>query len=282
MDRDSKLLWRYSGHAHHAVDVGPDGRIYTLTERIEARRLPGVPLQPPFLHDRLVVLSPAGEVLKEVSILEAFRDSDYRDALRLLPQPFKGDVTRTNDVEVISEEIAALHPFLSAGQVLISLPRINTVAVLDPERGTIVWALRGPWQFPHDPDFLANGNMLIFDSRGHLGAGGRSRVVEFDPRTLATVWTYAGQPDRPLDGPIRSGQQRLPTGNTLIWESDGGRILEVTPALEVVWEYRNPQRGGANGELVAIVGGVRRIDPATLDFLELTPISRAPEAHQPG
>ena len=44
--------------------------------------------------------------------------------------------------------------------------------------------------------------------------------------------------------PVGSGQQRLPNGNTLIcamnW-SETGRIFEVTPAGEIVWEFWDPE-----------------------------------------
>jgi hypothetical protein len=34
--------------------------------------------------------------------------------------------------------------------------------------------------------------------------------------------------------------QRLPSGNTLICEGRWGRIFEVTPEKEIVWEYVSP------------------------------------------
>jgi hypothetical protein len=37
-----------------------------------------------------------------------------------------------------------------------------------------------------------------------------------------------------------SGVQRLPNGNTLICEGLTGRIFEVTPSGDVVWEYTSP------------------------------------------
>jgi hypothetical protein len=37
-----------------------------------------------------------------------------------------------------------------------------------------------------------------------------------------------------------SSAQRLPNGNTLITEGNGGRIIEVTPKQEIVWEYISP------------------------------------------
>jgi hypothetical protein len=57
----------------------------------------------------------------------------------------------------------------------------------------------------------------------------------------------------------------LPNGNVLITESDGGRLFEVTRAGEIVWNFVNPTRGGANGEMIAIATWGQRIDPATLD-----------------
>jgi hypothetical protein len=93
-----------------------------------------------------------------------------------------------------------------------------------------------------------------------------SRVVEFDTTTQEIVWSYAGNDKHPLDSPIRSGQQRLPNGNTLIIESDGGRLLEVTRQGEIVWEYINPVRGGGANKLIPVILlAVQRIKAESLD-----------------
>jgi hypothetical protein len=84
-------------------------------------------------------------------------------------------------------------------------------------------------------------------------------VVEVDPRTTGTVWSCGGSPGRPMESVIRSSQQRLPNGNTLLEESDGGRLVEVDAAGEIVWEYVNPVRGGDEGERFPVVAlGERR------------------------
>jgi len=44
-----------------------------------------------------------------------------------------------------------------------------------------------------------------------------------------------------------SGAHRLPNGNTFICEGASGRMLEVTPAKELVWEFKNDQRGDKEG-----------------------------------
>ena len=39
---------------------------------------------------------------------------------------------------------------------------------------------------------------------------------------------------------VMGGVERLSNGNTLIVESVNGRIFEVTPDCELVWDYINP------------------------------------------
>ena len=46
--------------------------------------------------------------------------------------------------------------------------------------------------------------------------------------------------------PLISAAQRLPNGNTLVTEGSGGRIIEVTQACEIVWEYISPYFGMDN------------------------------------
>jgi hypothetical protein len=107
------------------------------------------------------------------------------------------------------------------------------------------------------------GNILIYDNGGTAGYGAPnpgsptgvnnalrdySRVVEINPDTLEVVWN-CGARGMPMDGPeqtIRlyssfiSSAQRLPNGNTMITEGSCGRIIEVTPESEIVWEYNSP------------------------------------------
>jgi hypothetical protein len=63
-------------------------------------------------------------------------------------------------------------------------------------------------------------------------------VLEIDPVTLATVWSYTAGAQ--FFSTNISGMQRLPNGNTLITEGAGGRAFEVTNDRQIVWEYMNP------------------------------------------
>jgi len=140
------------------------------------------------------------------------------------------------------------------------------VAVLDLEKEEVVWAVEGSWHRQHDADMLSNGNIMLFDNWGHYEPGGGSRVYEFKPSTLETMWTYAGDETHFFESGIRSDQRQLPNGNVLITESDGGRLLEVDRSGEIVWEFINPVRGGPKNKLIPVLFfGVQRYTPATLD-----------------
>ena len=61
IDRNSRVLWRYAQQVHHDVDIGQDGRLYTLTHHVLTEAMPGVPrVEPPFIDDRVAILTPDG------------------------------------------------------------------------------------------------------------------------------------------------------------------------------------------------------------------------------
>jgi hypothetical protein len=107
------------------------------------------------------------------------------------------------------------------------------------------------------------GHILLFDNGGSAGYGSPnpgsvdglgfatrdySRVIEFNPLTLEAVWQYprfehpgaAVMAGTRLYSKFISSAQRLVNGNTLITEGGCGRLLEITPENEIVWEYISP------------------------------------------
>ncbi|HZD53925.1 MAG TPA: arylsulfotransferase family protein, partial [Woeseiaceae bacterium] len=279
IDKNSRQIWKYLGQAHHDLDVGDDGRIYALTHEIRHNAYKGFPqLSVPRIDDFVVVLSPEGDELHKVPVAEALINSPYARLLKRVVWYTKGDYIHTNGIDVVEADDAAPLPFAEPGQVLLSFREIDTIALMDLDEERIVWALRGPWLAQHDPDILPNGRILLFDNQGRFldangadaeGRGGRSRVLEFDPTTMQITWQYAGTAEEPFESYVRASQQRLANGNTLITEETGGRILEVMPDGEIVWEFVNPVRaeGKADdgGDMIPIVSWAQRIDPANLD-----------------
>ena len=209
-------------------------------------------------------LAADGRVLGELSVLEALLDSDYAPLLAGARR--RGDILHTNTIEVMDGRFAHLDRLYRAGNLLVSMPRLDTIAVIDPERRRVVWALNGPWRFQHQPTVLASGNLLIFDNTGHHGD---SRVLEIEPLSQRLVWSWAGSPARRFTSYFLGASQRLPNGNTLITEATAGRAFEVEPAGAIVWEYVNPHRAGGDRELIASLLEVVRIgrDELVEDFL---------------
>lgn len=254
LDKDSRVLWTYTADCHHAFDLGEDGTIYSLSYNFFVRDLPrGLEHIPtPCLTDNVEIISPEGKQIKRIPILEAFKDSPYAPLLSSLekPQLFsdltpanspmpavqdelrRRDVLHTNAVKVLKRELASKFPMFKAGQLLISPRHLDAIAMLDPDSGKVVWAARGPWHAQHDPSFLENGHLLLFDN---LGSAKGSRVLEYDLRMGAFPWWYPDDNSTPFYTRIRGVTQRLANGNTLIVNSDNGEVFEVTPGREIVW-----------------------------------------------
>jgi hypothetical protein len=235
LDKDSNVLWTYSANAHHAVDVGEDGTIYVLTQRMVHEMPKGLEFyRTPALVDYLVLLSPQGKELKTIPLLEALRDSPFALLLtsRRAGQELAWDILHTNSAEVLRSSQVGHYPLFKAGQILLSLRELDALAMVDPERRCVVWAARGPWRGQHDPHFLDNGRLLIFDN---AGSSKESRVLEYDPQTQACPWFYSSENSMSFISPIQGRSQRLRNGNTLIVNSKDGVLLEVTPQKELVW-----------------------------------------------
>ncbi len=129
------------------------------------------------------------------------------------------------------------------GRLLLSFRCINTIVIVDRTSGKIDWRW-GPGHLAgqHNPTWLENGNILVFDNGAHRAYTtiDYSRVIEVDPRTERIVWEYKENPIFDFSSFICSGAQRLANGNTLICECTKGRLFEVTEDGDTVWEFITP------------------------------------------
>lgn len=264
MDADSNVIWKYLQHAHHSFDLDDEGNVYVLTHEISEAALPKIDdLPKPRIDDFVVVLSPDGKEQKKLWINARFAESPFGRKLYFIPWDVyrsKGDYLHANSVHLLRDAVPGI-PASRAGQVLLSLREVSTVAIADFESDSIPWALSGPWVRQHDAEFLPNGRLLLFDNEGNPGGHGVSRVLELDPATYQVHWSYAGREGEPLDSVARSSQNRLANGNTLVVESMAGRVIEVTPGGDIVWEFVNPVRGGKDDEQIPVIFWVERLDP---------------------
>jgi len=258
-DKDSKLLWKKELFNHHWFTVGPDGRIFALSVRIVdspytigATRFALSSADGIVREDLLMILDRDGNVLEEISLLDALIESGWQGLLHTegatqrgtqASEQFlitSGDPTHLNGVELVDAKLAAAHPWLNEGDLLIWMRHTNAVGILDVKTRRFKWMSAGTTIQQHSPHFYEDG-VLLLDNRGGPAARGGSQMVRIDLETrlpqvvfpLASValpgefYTIAaGQFD--LCGPDRA----------LVALTYAQKIWEINLKTgEVLWEY---------------------------------------------
>ena len=134
---------------------------------------------------------------------------------------------------------------------------------IDAQSGATLWRLggaKGEYTFVDDPlngfsrqhavKILPNGNVLLFDNASGSWPP-QSRAVEYRldhvAKTATMVWESRHDPS--LYAAYVGWVERLENGNTWIAYSIFGRVVEVNPAGNVVWEGQ--LRAGQTTDLLA-------------------------------
>lgn len=252
LDRCGKVLWRVPQRTHHVVSPTDDGTLWVPSIRQMHReatdRFPG--LAPPFTEDSILQVSPEnGRVLRDISLLEVIYNSRYEGVLFptgiTLPRLQADDPLHSNYVAALSAEIAPAFPMFAAGDLLVSLRNLNLLLVIDGKTERIKWSKTGPWVRQHDPRFLPDGTISVFDNRwldnAEYAKAGRprlaSRIVTIDPKTGVTATRFEGTEKQPFYTNVMGKHQYLPNGNLLLNEVSAGRAFELAPDGRIVWEF---------------------------------------------
>jgi len=109
------------------------------------------------------------------------------------------------------------------------------------------------------------GNLTVFNNgRGRpdgeyssvdeirLPRNGHGRFESKDGASFAAaeqVWSFAGSNTARFFSEHISGAERLPNGTTLVCIGEHGRIFEITPKFEIVWDFINPIAGEVREQL---------------------------------
>ncbi len=245
MDWDGNILWDYTDITqHHDFNRLPNGNtLYLAWELIAIADLPEIGGAPGSEHrdggvyfDVLREVSPAGEIVWEWRMIEHFPIAKYPQRANRPRHEF----AHANACFVQED-----------GNVLISWRDIDLIALLDRATGKLIWEMQDRlWGGQHDPRRLPNGNITLFANGSEQVNLEHSRVLEIDPDTKEIVWEYKGSPVDTFFSPRISGAQRLPNGNTFICEGRHGRLFEVTPDGDIVWEFVSPHENARNGEVI--------------------------------
>lgn len=273
LDRNSQVLWAVPEPAHHALRLSERGEIVHL--QAERKMIAGIP-EHRAVEDFIIVRDSGGRELRRLAMSDALRNVNW---LRLrksfwtrarergygLNDKSIYDPFHTNSLWLLTTaEAARLGSPFRAGDALVSMATLDTVAILDMEKGVTRWSQQGPFGMQHAPRMTPNGDVLLFNN---FLTAERSSVLTLDPRTRQVLRQYTGPESEPLFS-RRSGRvQVLQNGNTLVVETEGGRALELTPDGEVVWQFRSPYRTRASKEKVANLYSLERVSPSQTSWL---------------
>lgn len=236
---DGEIVWRYEDiYHHHDANWLPNGNLlYTVAAPLPAAKAARVTGGDPRRDapDGIIQSDIVREVNRRGEVVWEWRIWDHIDPAELPVHPIF-DRRHWPMINGVSET--------RQGLVLMSLRTTSGIIAVDKTTGNIVWHA-GPdiVAQQHTPVEMDSGSILCFDN-GNLRPGSSnpySRVLEFDPATMAITWSYTDPTLIPFFSPFMGGAQRLWNGNTLICESAFGRLFEVTPQGEVVWEYLIPE-----------------------------------------
>jgi len=259
---DGQRVWSWEGRCHHDFCVVDEETIVFLIQRPDDPVLPGYyaeGFEPKAMaSDVVVAMNRKHKILWEFPFREHVEELHELAGLPLPVRytyiepggriverkPAPADWAHCNTIEVLPDTpLGRRDKRFRAGNLLFSFRALDIIGVADVEKNAIVWAWGlGTLDGQHQPTMTPPGTILVFDNGT---ARGYSAAVEIDPWTEREVWRYEDRAG--FFSPYRSGVQRLPNGNTLVAESDAGRIFEVTPDKEVVWDYYSPFLGRGDG-----------------------------------
>jgi hypothetical protein len=263
MDQQGRVVWRYSDKErslHHDAERMANGNTTLVCSK--DLNLPAISKRT-LTDDCLIEVDPSGKVVWEWQTADHFDEFEFPNDVKAEILNGYGNRARgfdwahMNGASPIPESAGHADPRFKPGNFIVSYRYINTLAVVDRDTKKIVWKSVNLTIGQHNPHFLpggvqGTGHVLVFDNGNvdpgtnprHTGGRPNSRVLEINPVDMSIAWEYnAEKSNRPIWSFFShyiSGAQRLPNGNTLICEGSNGRIFEVTPAGEIVWEYVNP------------------------------------------
>ena len=152
---------------------------------------------------------------------------DFREYFTDDGGPGTHEYTHLNDID----------PEMNQSAFLLSPRNFDRVFLINRSNKEIIFELGEEDNYDilyeqHNPDMLSYDpyTVIVSDSEN-------DRIIEYQQQedgSWVEKWSYSGELNWPRDG------DRLPNGNTLITDTVGNRVVEVTPRGGVVWEYDTP------------------------------------------
>ncbi len=268
LSRCNETIWALAYPTHHSVEKAETGG-YWIPGR---RQISGADLKdfPPFSRvpadnsfddDLILRVTEDGKIAEQKSVARILYDNGLEPLMTAGGYGNRtGDALHTefvhlNKIEELPSSMAATFQGFAAGDLLISLRRHNLVFVVDPHDWRVKWHQTGPWRRQHDPEFMPDGTITVFNNNAYrfeLGEDDQSNpstprvsnITKVNPATGRTNIVFGGREGQEFLSVIRGKQDPTPEGGFLITEFEAGRVFEVDAQGRIVWEYINRYDAG--------------------------------------
>lgn len=254
-DWNGNLVWEYDAddRVHHDIQRLPNGNtLFGLKIEVPEEYKQKITLKKrrnaEIRSDEIREVNPKGEIVWSWKAHEHLdiNSCGRNKCSRVAP----GDWTHINTTFIIPENkwYDAGDKRFKPGNILVILRNWWTAMIIDRDSKKPVWEYTGEYKGGlsggHEAQMIpkglpGEGNILIFDN-GRILHKERSYILEVNPLSKELVWVYDADTD--FFSNSAGSMQRLPNGNTFISEDLSGRTFEVTPAGEVVWQYKSNLR----------------------------------------
>ncbi|WP_448578191.1 arylsulfotransferase family protein [Thermaurantiacus sp.] len=243
--RDScgDLVWVVPGEYHHSVVADEEGQTVWATRDKQLTNIDNIDIASgrllrsiPFI--KIIEANPDSDIFQIRTVntpyLDKYGTSDNRaQSVKWMYDPF-----HTNDVEPLPARLAQAFPQFVAGDLLVSNRELNLIFVLDPTTLKVKWWDFGNTDHQHDPDWLPDGRIMVYDNRARKGQFSRISIV--DPRTGEVALAVDGR-RMGFFSFARGKAEALPGGGFLVTSPYQGRVFETDANGDVVLDIVNPR-----------------------------------------
>jgi len=288
LDACGDVIWRLPTPAdrwdpHHSIFRAENGTLWVSGRRPTTPDQPGLRRFDTISEDLIVHVSADGTVLQKTSVIDLLWENDLQ---RYVAKQFEhgvdpNDLTHLNDIEPLPAPMADAYPLFEAGDLAVSLRRPDLILVFDPDTDIVKWHAASPFINQHDPDFIGGGwigvlnNNQDFTETGSMLGG--SEVLALQPHTDSVEVRFPSAQSDSFYTSTAGEWQHLDNGNMLLTATNAGRVVEVNPKGETVWEWINTTYGD---DSVTEVFDAKRY-PLTSTEISSWPCSSEPSAKAP-
>lgn len=274
LDRCGRREWTLEHATHHSVEKAEGGGYWVPglrllhPGRMEDAFPPFTDMKGvPYILDNLILkVSEDGEITQAKSVPRILFDNGMEPILTANGMSFfatgrwNDEIVHMNKIAELPAAMAAAFPQFAPGDLLLSLREQNMLLVVSPGDWRVKWHQVGPWRRQHDPEFMPDGTIALFNNNAYRTLLGErdtspvdgpfvSEIGRVDPRTGAYEDLWGNRPGQAMLSVIRGKQEPLASGGFLVTEFEAGRAFETDADGMIVWEYVNHYDGTRVAEI---------------------------------